>query len=665
MTGVIVISIIIYLIYIATKKKEPNQQNYKTSKENIEEKLENEAIDKLIEDINNGITITVTNSTGKDDDSIIDITDQSYKLKINRGLQKYSDGVPYWSHQYVYSFSEINDASPEQKQFYKSFKANFLNDISIDLEGNTNYAFILLFDLLNDFAFNKDIRELENQLKVLGQFYPKTKSYGMNFLIKKMENIGDEDGISRLQVEERERYQANYDSYDTTGSDYDYDYWRLGRQYQTKLDLTDEEVTLLNHLWPPSNNFGGIEFCRVEIIKLFIVLVAEMKSKCEQEETTLDEELKILADLIVRKHYRYRKGSWNFKSALDYVPRDIFGNIFKHCENAVRAEYGHKRKLNTDTYYVNEEVKTAFESKIFSKIEALMPKLVSEISMPDEATEIELNAQTTTRWKIKFEALKIEYTQAPKQLEVEIMNLAELNKENRSVKNIFFEAAKFSSKFDKESALKFYIYYIYNDLKSAKFNNKQLSKTIKKILFKTTEQLLDFEKIVSELIDDKDINKALAKVSKIYEIKRKRIKLNTTVIKEVQQEHSGTVELLNEYLQDEFENEPVATESIKNKTEVIEVRPTSEKQADSKSPFLPELNFNSAQINALQLFEKSGFTLSDEEITTFAKTNGIFKNQLIESINETCYDFLDGVLIEEEDEDYTIDINYFEKISTK
>jgi hypothetical protein len=49
----------------------------------------------------------------------------------------------------------------------------------------------------------------------------------------------------------------------------------------------------------------------------------------------------------------------------------------------------------------------------------------------------------------------------------------------------------------------------------------------------------------------------------------------------------------------------------------------------------------------------------------FAKSKGIFKNQLIESINEICYDFLDDVLIEEEDDYYTINRNYFQTISVQ
>ncbi|MFN2439000.1 MAG: hypothetical protein ABR503_07355, partial [Chitinophagaceae bacterium] len=87
-------------------------------------------------------------------------------------MKKYSTGVPYWAHHYVYSYSEINNATTEQKMFYGIFKNSFLNNEYFDLEGNTNYAFILLFDLLNEYENHKDIPGLEKQLQALGQYYP-------------------------------------------------------------------------------------------------------------------------------------------------------------------------------------------------------------------------------------------------------------------------------------------------------------------------------------------------------------------------------------------------------------------------------------------------------------------------------------------------------------
>jgi hypothetical protein len=659
MTAIIIIAIIIFIIYAASSKKKPTQQNTTYTNPNNKQKSEKEIRDELVQSLIKNIKVTVTTSSSTsnyNDDSIIDVTDQSYRINSNSNLKKYSRGVPYWAHHYVYSYSEINSASSEQKKFYAIFKNSFLNGEYFDLEGNTNYAFILLFDLLIEFDNHKDISKLESQLKILGQCYPKTKSYGISFLIQKMEANGDSDGVSRLRAEDRYSYQ-NYNT--------DYDYWRLGTKYKTKLKLNDEEVKLLNKLWYPSNNFCSVEYCCVEILKLYITVIEELKASYIAEGTTIDAQFLAVADVIARKHFKYKNGSQNYKYCIETTTNEFYSHIFKHCENAVREYYGHKRKINTDTYYTTAEAKTEFETKIISKVSGLLPVLISKVSVPDEATDIELYSQNTNRWKIKFEELTTRYNEKPKEFIDSIVALGKLNKKNPSIENIFFEASKFIAKYDKESALSLYVHYLFHDLKSATFDNKQLTKTIQKSLFKTNEQLHDFEIIVSELIKDKDLEKALKNVSKVYEVKRKKIKLDTTSIKEVQQQHSGTVELLNEYLKDDFEDENNSIKSQEINNEEIKIEITQKSEETSHSAFVRDLTFSPIHISALELFSKSNFSIPQSELEIFAKSKGIFKNQLIESINETCYDFLDDVLIEEEDDYYTINTNYFQRISVQ
>ena len=659
MTAIIIIAIIIFIIYAASSKKKPTQQKTTYTNPNNKQKSEKEIRDELVQSLIKNIKVTVTTSSSTsnyNDDSIIDVTDQSYRINSNSNLKKYSSGVPYWAHHYVYSYSEINSASSEQKKFYAIFKNSFLNGEYFDLEGNTNYAFILLFDLLIEFDNHKDISKLESQLKILGQCYPKTKSYGVSFLIQKMEANGDSDGVSRLRAEDRYSYQ-NYNT--------DYDYWRLGSKYKTKLKLNDEEVKLLNKLWYPSNNFCSVEYCCVEILKLYITVIEELKASYIEEGTTIDAQFLAVADVIARKHFKYKNGSQNYKYCIETTTNEFYSHIFKHCENAVREYYGHKRKINTDTYYTTAEAKTEFETKIISKVSGLLPVLISKVSIPDEATDIELYSQNTNRWKIKFEELTTSYNEKPKEFIDSIVALGKLNKKNPSIENIFFEASKFIAKYDKESALSLYVHYLFHDLKSATFDNKQLTKTIQKSLFKTNEQLHDFEIIVSELIKDKDLEKALKNVSKVYEVKRKKIQLDTTSIKEVQQQHSGTVELLNEYLKDDFEDENNSIKSQEINNEEIKIEITQKSEETSHSAFVSDLTFSPIHISALELFSKSNFSIPQSELEIFAKSKGIFKNQLIESINETCYDFLDDVLIEEEDDYYTINTNYFQRISVQ
>ena len=659
MTAIIIIGLIIFIIYAASGMKKPTQQNTTFTNSNNRQKSEKEIRNELVQSLIKNIKVTVTTSNSSNnynDDSIIDVTDQSYRINSNSNLKKYSNIVPYWAHHYVYSYSEIKSASSEQKKFYSFFKNSFLNNEYFDLEGNTNYAFILLFDLLNEYDNHKDLSKLESQLEILGQCYPKTKSYGVSFLIKKMELSGDNDGVTRLRAEDRYSYQNN---------NTDYDYWRLGSKYKTKLKLSDEEVKLLNKLWYPSNNFCSVEYCYIEILKLYLSVITELKANYVKEGTTIDANFSAVADVIARKHFTYKNGSQNYKYCIETTTNEFYSHIFKHCENAVREYYGHKRKINTDTYYTTPEAKTEFETKIIFKVSELLPALISNVTLPDETTNIELYSQNTNRWKIKFEELTTSYKDKPKEFIDSIITLGKLNNKNPSIENIFYEGSKFISKYDIESALALYVNYLFHDLKSATFDNKQLTKTIQKSLFKTNEQLHDFEIIVSELIKDKNLDKALKSVSKVYEIKRKKIQLDSASIKEVQQQHSGTVELLNEYLKDDFEDENNFIKSQEISNEEIQIEITQKSEDISHSAFVSDLSFTAIHVSALEVFSKSNFSVPQSELEVFAKSKGIFKNQLIESINETCYEFLDDVLIEEEDDYYTINTNYFQRISAK
>lgn len=667
MTAIIIIGIIIFIIYASSNRKKPKNQNTTYTKSNERQESKKEIKEELAKNLlkNTKVTVTISETTNNyTDDSIIDVTDQSYKINSINSLKKYSNGVPYWAHHYVYSYSEINTASPEQKLFYEIFKSNFLNNICLDIEGNSNYSFILLFNLIDEYENHRNISQTEQQLYRLSENYPKTKFYAYASLIKKLRQLNEYDTINALSKKQGSFY--SYHPYQSNENINNYEnYWGIGTKYKTKLKLTDDEVILLNKLWYPSNNFCSIEYCCIEVLKFYLALILELKEKYIHEGTTMDAEFLAVADMIARKHFNYKSGSQNYKYCIETTTKEFYSHIFKHCENAVREYYGHKRKINTDTYYTTSEAKTEFETKIISKIKELLPLIISKVALPDEATEIELNSQNTNRWKIKFDELTTSYNQKPKEFIDSIISLGKLNKKNPSIENIFFEASKFIAKYDKQSALSLYVHYLYYDLKSATFDNKQLTKTIQKSLFKTNEQLHDFEIIVSELIKDKDLDKALKSVSKVYEVKRKKIQLDTALIKEVQQQHSGTVELLNEYLKDDFEDENNTIKSQEISNEEIKIKITQKNEEVHRSAFLSELAFSEIHMTALELFAKSNFSVPQTELELFAKSRGIFKNQLVESINETCYDFLDDVLIEEEDDYYTININYFQSISAK
>jgi hypothetical protein len=91
------------------------------------------------------------------------------KLKPINGLSP--SEVIKWEFEYIHSYNFIDTGTKEQQSFYKKYKENFLNNIYLNLDGNDNYAFILLFDLINNFEDNKSL------LNILAKYYPKTSNY--------------------------------------------------------------------------------------------------------------------------------------------------------------------------------------------------------------------------------------------------------------------------------------------------------------------------------------------------------------------------------------------------------------------------------------------------------------------------------------------------------
>jgi hypothetical protein len=142
------------------------------------------------------------------------------------------------------------------------------------------------------------------------------------------------------------------------GLDSPYDYWSLGNKYKIKLNLNNKEVKLLNRLHKPNNKFFNIEFCGLEIIKLYLSIIRLLPKKFDEEGTIFDEQIAIMADLVARKQFRYRLNSHNYKYCIESFTAEVHSNIFKRCENSVREYYGNKNKLNADAYFTNSEVKT-------------------------------------------------------------------------------------------------------------------------------------------------------------------------------------------------------------------------------------------------------------------------------------------------------------------
>lgn len=438
----------------------------------------------------------------------------------------------------------------------------------------------------------------------------------------------------------------------------------LGDEYKESLHLSDYHVSILNKLWYPSNNFSSIPFCRAEIVKMFVLILDDLSYKFKKQNSTLELQFNIIADMITFKHLSHGINDYSYKYKMLSTINDIFNNIFKHAENALRSHYGHTRKISTEVDYNDHSINEEYENRLTNKILQILPIWIPRVDLPDEATDILLYTQNSGRWKIRFEEICNDCGKDARKFLAAILDLGRLNANNPSLENIYFESSKYISGVDQEIALKLYIYYIHADLLSPTFDHRQHNKTIQKNLFKTAEQLQAFQAIVSQLILDQDLGKALEAISSGLS-KRKRIKLDPGAIAAISEKHSGTVELLNKYLQDDYEDEFNTIKIQEINTDELSIAITPKKQEVIPSPFIESIPLSSIQIDVILHFVKSNFAVPQEELEIMAKSNGVFKNQLVDSINEVCYETIDDVLIEEEEDNYIIYESYYQSILSK
>ncbi len=611
----------------------------------------------------------------EENDSVIDISGLNYKIpkkdnptsmsknKSDNKLIRVKKGVPRWEFRYIYFYAEITQATPKQKEFYAYLKENFDKNRYIDVEGNINYLSVLVHDLMRGYKSYQDISTLEGHFNRLAEHYPDVKDHVKN-IIKRLH----EKEQQRIREEEQRRLLAERLKSFSGLSHYFVDR-RLGASFKDKLNLNKEEVELLNNINYYSNPFFNVEFISIEIVKLFLATLKALKDKYKKEKTTLEEIVNEVSEVITRKHFNFRTGSGNFKFSMRETPKEIYEIILTMADNAVREHYNYKKRLIISSYKPIPQVE--LETKILNKVEKILFALVMNVQPLDAEADKQLFDTDTQRWKIKFGELKANFENkaiSSEEFLKEFVALSLLNENNvTSHKNMFFDAAKYMALKDKEIAVSLYIYYLFYDI-NFETKTKTFTKKEQKEVFQNKEQEDKFEEIKNQLFKDAKLKAALEKVPSIYYVERKKITLDSSSIKEVQQQHSQTVEILNEYLKDEKEikkevKKEIPTEQTKAKVETKAKKAISKVKTkkESTTNYLSELQLTDSQKTVLDYFAKNNFSISQQEFEKLATQNGMFKNQLLESINEKCFEILDDVLIEEE-ENYTIYEKYYQKL---
>ena len=106
-------------------------------------------------------------------------------------LKLHSSEIPQWNQKYIYSLNDLSYATEIQKSFYFIYKNEFKNGNFIDLKGNSNYCFVLLYDLLNEYEQTQDLQLLHNYYENLQNYYPITQSYAKSILIEQYKKKGN------------------------------------------------------------------------------------------------------------------------------------------------------------------------------------------------------------------------------------------------------------------------------------------------------------------------------------------------------------------------------------------------------------------------------------------------------------------------------------------
>ncbi|KAA2244419.1 hypothetical protein F0L74_00070 [Chitinophaga agrisoli] len=435
---------------------------------------------------------------------------------------------------------------------------------------------------------------------------------------------------------------------------YEEESWKLGHKYKATLGLSSQEAGWLNKFFNPCNSFLAVEGCCIATIRLYLHCMKKLNAALMKKGKTLSKEAKLFRDLLQlpsnANPYTVTYERQNFES-------QIYLTIFKRAENAVREFYQHKRKIGQAFPFA------AYAARFEKAFGALTTEILNDsdhaIPLPDRETELQLNKMNVNRWKASFDQWVSTLNENnAAQIADQVTRLCAANVQNDTLENIYYEASKSFARVDKEMAVRFYLHYIYTDLHSEKIDNRQLGKTIQKNLFASTEQLQAFEVIANQLIASKDLPAALTAVATIYEKKRRRINLDDAAIAAVRDLNRETVERLNVILQEDEEEMATAGEEI-----TIQLHSAAPAVSSTENiVFVTGLDLNDHQRDLLTLFRDNDCSLPAGEVISYARSRKLFKNQLIESINDCCYEQLDDILIEEAEDRYEMNAFYYQKI---
>ena len=350
-----------------------------------------------------------------------------------------------------------------------------------------------------------------------------------------------------------------------------------------------------------------------------------------------------------------RKESTHIRRAVANSNNDPFHQIDFCMDEAIKMylEIIRDKKFNEDELklffdYCKNFVKKRYNVYYKTESEAPTPEVIAELELfrnysllnLTEKQEKQLYAKDASRWVRVLDKVEAEYKKGKEQ-EVydEILKIANVNGTRK--KKVYYRGYKFMILKNKALALKIYLHYLHTDMDKHKY--RAIGKNDGKILFGNIKQEQKFTSIHQKLLKNNNLAKALDSVDELYFIKRRTITLDKVAITEAYNEHNDVTNILEQYLSDDD------VDYNHNKTEEVAPNELASVIYSKETP----------HSELLKIFSDNNLQINSQDLSSFANRKGIFKNQLIDSINEQYYELLDDVLIEENEGAYIIDEEYY------
>ena len=331
---------------------------------------------------------------------------------------------------------------------------------------------------------------------------------------------------------------------------------------------------------------------------------------------------------------------------LFFLIRRQFPDVDKYDEQVVLTlcRYAVFRRLNYQRNDKDESVHRQILPDVYDAIDKECDANLKIITGKEDSS---FYSKYVDAWEIRYANLEDFFTRKDVVwFYDEVCKLGKMNSVRVvEERKIYIKAHRFMVKIDREYSLRLYLHYLSVKSLSDNFKYNKIPDRNSKILFRTDAEKKQFDETCAKLLKNYDLKIALARFNKLKISQRKRITLNKNAIKVVAEKQSKVAGVLGALFADEPSEEKLTTA-------------VPEEIAVEKSP-------KNHQSDFFDLFASHSFVLNKEEVDIFARSRGFFAGRFVEDINEECYDELDDVLIEEDDNCYTMNEGYYHQIKGK